>query len=361
MSEIAPGWYKDPADPETQRYWDGEGWLGDPLPADATPPAGPPPAAPASAPSAIAPTPQAASGAPQPQANPGPPQANPGAPQAAPGGPQAAPGGPQAAPGGPQAAPGSRPAAYPISPGHAGPPPPHPYPAGPPPHGAPPNAGPPPHPGAPPQHVGPPPYPYPGFAPPAPRPHGLAVAPLASRLVARLIDIAIVAVLAAVVNGWFAYQWWREVEPLVRAAMADPLSSNPQPSTRSQWLILTMLFITTALWLAYEVPALGNTGQTLGKRIMHIRVVPQEALQPLGFGRAFRRWGRLGMWTPMWGCYGIGLLFQLVSSASVLFDQPLHRAFHDKVAGTIVVQAPPGTQLGQAVKKDDSNATGGSR
>ena len=43
MSDIAPGWYKDPAEPTTQRYWDGEGWLGAPLPADATPPDSPPP------------------------------------------------------------------------------------------------------------------------------------------------------------------------------------------------------------------------------------------------------------------------------------------------------------------------------
>ncbi len=42
VSEIAPGWYKDPADQTTQRYWDGEVWIGDPLPADATPPEGPP-------------------------------------------------------------------------------------------------------------------------------------------------------------------------------------------------------------------------------------------------------------------------------------------------------------------------------
>ena len=42
MSTIPPGWYKDPADPTTQRWWDGEGWLGDPIPADATPPDGPP-------------------------------------------------------------------------------------------------------------------------------------------------------------------------------------------------------------------------------------------------------------------------------------------------------------------------------
>lgn len=47
MSTIPPGWYKDPADPTTQRWWDGEGWLGDPIPADVTPPDGPPPVAPA--------------------------------------------------------------------------------------------------------------------------------------------------------------------------------------------------------------------------------------------------------------------------------------------------------------------------
>src|SRR5690348_1340016 len=42
VSDITPGWYKDPADPDVQRYWDGEGWLGDPIPAGAPTPAGPP-------------------------------------------------------------------------------------------------------------------------------------------------------------------------------------------------------------------------------------------------------------------------------------------------------------------------------
>jgi uncharacterized RDD family membrane protein YckC len=37
----SPGWYKDPSEPTTQRYWDGEGWLGASLPLDATPPDGP--------------------------------------------------------------------------------------------------------------------------------------------------------------------------------------------------------------------------------------------------------------------------------------------------------------------------------
>jgi len=45
VSDISPGWYKDPADASVQRYWDGEGWLGDPIPADAPAPPGPPPGA----------------------------------------------------------------------------------------------------------------------------------------------------------------------------------------------------------------------------------------------------------------------------------------------------------------------------
>lgn len=35
------GWYRDPVEPSTQRYWDGEQWLGASIPADATPPDGP--------------------------------------------------------------------------------------------------------------------------------------------------------------------------------------------------------------------------------------------------------------------------------------------------------------------------------
>jgi hypothetical protein len=45
---VEPGWYTDPADPTVQRYWDGEGWVGQPqpasLPAPVEPPAQPIPA-----------------------------------------------------------------------------------------------------------------------------------------------------------------------------------------------------------------------------------------------------------------------------------------------------------------------------
>src|SRR5262249_46042096 len=67
MTEIEPGWYKDPAESTTQRYWDGEGWVGDPLPLAATPPPGPPAVKPAPPPAplpSISPTTQVPSSAP---------------------------------------------------------------------------------------------------------------------------------------------------------------------------------------------------------------------------------------------------------------------------------------------------------
>jgi uncharacterized RDD family membrane protein YckC len=366
MSEIAPGWYRDPADPNTQRYWDGEGWLGGPLPADATPPdeppaAEPPPWKPAAQKPADTPPGTAATLLGGTAAPPGHPGADAGT---------APPGQPVSPPAGQPVHPVPPPGTHGVPPGtHGVPPGTHGVPPGT--HGVPPgypvHPGPPPGtPGLPPGH--PPhgqggPYPgrppYSGYVPVVPRPHGFALAPVGSRFVARLIDIAVVAALSVVVNAWFAYQWWQEVKPVLAAVQADPLNANPQATARGQWLVLTMLFITTALWLAYEVPALGNTGQTLGKRAMRIKVMAQESTEPLGFGRAFRRWGRLGMWTPLWGCYGVGLLFQLIGSASLLFDQPLHRAFHDRIAGTVVVEVP--RVPGPAAKKNDSTTTGGAR
>jgi uncharacterized RDD family membrane protein YckC len=199
------------------------------------------------------------------------------------------------------------------------------------------------------------------------RPHGLALAGLGPRLVARLVDILAVLLLNIVVNGWFAYQWWQEVSPGARAALRDPRGAPFQPSERSQYLLLTIFFIATALWLAYEVPAIGSSGQTLGKRMMHIKVVRVENLEPIGYGRAFRRWARLGMWTTLWWCYGIGLLFQLIDSVSVFFDRTLRQALHDKIAHTVVVEIPIGVEVrggspsGDGVPDDGPDSSGGAR
>jgi uncharacterized RDD family membrane protein YckC len=287
MSSLPAGWYKDPADPSTQRYWDGEGWVGDAIPADAVPPDGPP-------------------------GPPPPPAAPPPAAWTPPGYP-------------PQ--PG-----YPAPPGYQSPPPG--YPAPPPGYPAtPPVSTPPGYPGPPPGMA----FPFPMPA----RPHGFDLAGLGPRLMARILDIIAVLLLNVVVNGYFAYEFAREFAPIWQAAMANPLGEQPQPTARMETLLWTMLIVATLLWLLYEAPSTASRGQTLGKRIMHIKVLPLENTEPLGFGRAFRRWARLGLWTPLWGCAGLGFLMQLIDSASPLFDPHLRQALHDKTARTVVVALPP--------------------
>lgn len=275
---IEPGWYKDPADPSTQRYWDGEGWLGEPIPADAPAPLGPPASARVAPPAVTPPAP------------PAPPAAPPGTGGTGPVGPL----------------PGVPPAGYPYS-----------------------------VPGA----------PHPSTAAGAPRPHGLVLAGVGSRLVARIVDIIAVLLLCVVANAWFAVEFWRQIEPYFTEALRRQMAGEsteglPMPADTAGTLLVMMLVATTAVWFAYEVPGSANSGQTLGKRLLGIKVVRLESDERLGFGRAFRRWGRLGLPTLLWYCWGVGFLLQVIDCLFVLIDRPLNQALHDKAAATVVVRVP---------------------
>ena len=275
MSDIQPGWYRDPVDATVQRYWDGEGWLGEPIAADAEPPPGPPEVL-STSDSTTETSPEPPAAEPEAQVPAGPPGWPPGYPPAPPG--------------------------YPVPPGY-------PLPPG-----------------------------YPARV--MPRPHGFRIAGTGRRLAARAIDFAAVAVLCTIANGWFAYQLWQAYLPylgdVLRAQRAG--ATIPQPPASAANLIIMMCLVATAVWFAYEVPGSANTGQTLGKRLVGIKVMRLESVDRLGFGRAFRRWGRLGLPTLFWWCYGVGFVLQALDCLFVLIDRPLQQALHDKSAGTVVVQ-----------------------
>ncbi|WBB93039.1 RDD family protein [Verrucosispora sp. WMMC514] len=301
---VAPGWYVDPADPETRRYWDGEGWIGAPIPVDATPPEGPPQPEPEPTPEPTSPAPTA------------PELPSAGTPPATwPPGPSTG----RSADGTP---------GWSGGPGQPGTPPT--WPSGNPPQGPPPG------------------WPYPTWPgrPPAPRPHGLPLASFGARLAARLIDFGVVVLLNALVNGWFVWRYLQELsaplDEFWRRVQSQDRTTDPLPAAGDQAgaLVVTILLIATALWLAYEVPSMAASGQTFGKRLLRVRAVPVEADAPLGFGRALRRWNTLGLPTLLWYCCGLGLLLQLIDALSPLFDHPLRQALHDKRAQTVVVQLP---------------------
>jgi uncharacterized RDD family membrane protein YckC len=290
---IAPGWYKDPAEPTTQRYWDGEGWVGEPVSIDDTPPAGPPqPVAP--------------------QTPPEPGSAPPGPAGTLPNGAFWPPPGQRPGAGVPGRRSGPAPADPPDLPASG------------------------------------PPYPYPGRAAAAPeRPHGMALASPGARLAARLIDMAVVAGLNVLANGYPVYLWWQEVGPYFREIWRRSLAGNastdglPPIGAGAGRLQILIMLVGLVLWLLYEVPAVANTGQTLGKRLLGLKVVALESTERLRFGRSFRRWNTMGLPALLWWC-GVGFLLHIVDAAFILYDRRRRQALHDRTAYTsVVVLRPP--------------------
>lgn len=290
---IAAGWYRDPAAPETQRYWDGEEWLGEPIAADATPPATPPTKPPAEPP---APAPARAD----------------------------APATPQPTPQPSTAPPGDQP--WPMPPST--------------PPSTPTNVG------APPAKLAGFPFGTPGYTVVLEFMATHRKAPLVRRFAARMIDIFAVLALNAVVNGWFVYQFLQEILPLYQHAFAEALAGRRgedlQTGTeRSASLTWAILLIGVALWFAYEVPATAHDGQTFGKRLLGIRVTRLDGAERLGFATAFRRWSVMSIPAFLFPC---GLLLQALDSLWCTWDRPLEQCYHDKVARTAVVVKLEGDQ-----------------
>jgi uncharacterized RDD family membrane protein YckC len=179
------------------------------------------------------------------------------------------------------------------------------------------------------------------------KPHGFTVARMSTRLAARLVDLVVVLLLNLVVNGWLIAQYVREIAPFydefVRRFGSSDQAQELQPSPRAENLQIAILVLALALWFAYEVPFTASNGQTLGKRLLHLKVVRVESMEPIGLRRSWRRWNPIALAVPLWICCGFGALLQVLDLMVGVIDRPLHQTIHDKSAGTIVVQVkPPG-------------------
>ncbi len=148
--------------------------------------------------------------------------------------------------------------------------------------------------------------------------------------------MAIILLLASIVNAWFAYRWWQAILPYVRSQLDG--ASGAAVSERASVLELIILGITALLWCAYEVPAHAHQGQTPGKRLLNIKVLPVEGTGPIGVRRAWRRWSPIGLPTVLWGFCCVGFVLQFFAALPVFTDRLLRQGAHDKRAQTVVVQ-----------------------
>ncbi|MCZ7435019.1 RDD family protein [Micromonospora sp. WMMC241] len=224
----------------------------------------------------------------------------------------------------------------------------------PPPNTTPPPAGPPPVGGgfAPPTQHTPPAYaglpgypppppgyvPHPPLAPPAVAPDGRPLASFGDRLLAWLIDTAVASAVAMVLFlPVFLWIVFRVVDDLDAAG-----PEGPDPAMVWTEIFFPLLAAELGLFLVvlvfywlYHVEYARRSGQTVGKKVMKLRIVPAQPGATLTRGMLGKRY-----------------LVEFVAGSLVpflsyldgfwqLWDKPWQQCLHDKFANTVVVKVGP--------------------
>jgi uncharacterized RDD family membrane protein YckC len=161
-------------------------------------------------------------------------------------------------------------------------------------------------------------------------PNGLPLANFGDRLLAFLIDTAIFIAVYVVI-----------FVPLMIGWVMLIVSETESGGTPGVGLILgfyaiffglLMLLSIGATYLYYVEFQLRKGGQTVGKRVMKLRVIPVDPAGALDRMTLVKRWGiqhAAAAFVPM---------FSYVDGLWQLWDKPLQQCLHDKVAATVVVK-----------------------
>jgi uncharacterized RDD family membrane protein YckC len=150
----------------------------------------------------------------------------------------------------------------------------------------------------------------------------LALAPVSRRAGARVIDAGLLGIVG------FAL-----ILPFMVAAVGldEPGSRGKGAAVWSGPALFGWILVVAILPFAYEAVQLALWGQTLGKRIMSLRVISEsgETMPPTqAVGRA-----AVNNVLYLFGC-GVGTVMAYLWA---IWDEPLHQALHDRLTGTVVV------------------------
>ncbi|MER7827770.1 putative RDD family membrane protein YckC [Streptomyces sp. CG 926] len=218
-----------------------------------------------------------------------------------------------------------------------------------PPSGGSPYGSPPPGSGGPPPPGGPPPGgPGGGGYPPPPPPYGggdpyggsggygmpdplAGMPPLADfgkRLLARIIDVVIVAIPLALIQLAFGTNRYE-----YNTDQGEDISEVFSKTYSGSGLIMTLISIVA--YVGYDWWFTKKNGQTVGKRAMKLRVAMLNDGSVPQSNAALSRAAVL--WLPTLIC--CACLWPIALVVSILVDKPYKQGLHDKVAKTVVVQA----------------------
>ncbi|MGW7367629.1 RDD family protein [Streptomyces sp. NPDC054841] len=224
---------------------------------------------------------------------------------------------------------------------------PPPPPGGPPPWGQPPPGGPPPSEG-PPYGAPPPPGagspygpPYGGGAPPpydasayGGDPYGgsdplRGMPPLANsgrRILARFLDWLIVSIPLAILGVGLYF-----------ATGPDPDDWENGFGDAFTVSAFGFWFISLVAYVAYDTLMVRRNGQTLGKKVMNLRVAMLNDGSTPDTGSALMR--AVVFWLPTMIPYCVGFVWLIILLIMILVDKPFKQGLHDKAAKTVEVSA----------------------
>ena len=141
------------------------------------------------------------------------------------------------------------------------------------------------------------------------------------RLVAVLLDAAIVMVPSFIVSS-------------IVASMRQPFALRSAPLPDGVVLLLALYLLGLGAYVVVQLVMLHRSGQTLGKRLMGIRIVRSDGTRA-GLGRIFLL--RALVPNLIGAIPFVGYFFVLIDALFIFADD--RRCLHDRFADTIVVDA----------------------
>ena len=177
-------------------------------------------------------------------------------------------------------------------------------------------------------HPGPPGY---RPLPPALSPGGQPLADFGTRLLAYLVDSAILYAALLVV-----------ATPVMFVFLLDQLgdvTAQTDPGALAADLIgpfllleLGLVAVTLAAYYVYYVEMMHRSGQTVGKRLIGIRVVPADP------GRRLTRTMAAKRYAVEFVAGSVVPFLSLLDGLWQLWDKPFQQTLHDKAAQTVVIK-----------------------
>jgi uncharacterized RDD family membrane protein YckC len=157
------------------------------------------------------------------------------------------------------------------------------------------------------------------------------------RLVARLLDGVAVSVIMSPLWIWFFVWYTAKISDLMPVDAQDPAQVRQLLHTELKLMGVSLLFggIAALVFFFYDWFQHAKWGQTIGKRIVKIKVVALPDRAPVTGGAALKRAAlyALAPQVPL-----VGSIFGLLDNLWLLWDKPNRQCLHDKVADTVVIK-----------------------